>query len=74
MRPISIPRLELQAATLSVKIYQMLMNELMYEISKVRFWSNSQTTLQYIKNETKRFQTYFANRVAEIREVTSPDQ
>ena len=74
MRPISIPRLELQAATLSVKIYRVLMHELTYEISKVTFWSNSQTTMQYIKNDTKRFQTYVANRVAEIREVTSPDQ
>ena len=61
--PISIPTLELQAATLSVRIYRMLMDELTYEISKVTFWSDSQTTLQYIKNETKRFQTYVASRV-----------
>ena len=74
VRPISIPRLELQAATLSVKMYRVLIDELTYEISKVTFWSDSQTTLQYIKNETKRFQTYVANRVTEIREVTSPDQ
>ena len=74
MRPISIPRLELQAATLSVKMYRVLVDELTYKISKATFWSDSQTTLQYIKNEFKRFQTYVANRVAEIREVTSPDQ
>ena len=30
--------------------------------------------MQYIKNESKRFQTYVANRVVEIREVTTPDQ
>ena len=46
MRPISIPRLELQAATLSVKIYRVLMDELTYEIGKITFWSDSQTTLQ----------------------------
>ncbi|XP_067034701.1 uncharacterized protein [Acropora muricata] len=74
VRPISIPRLELQAATLSVKISRVLLDELTYEISKITFWSDSQTTLQYIKNETKRFQTNIANRVTEIREVTSPDQ
>ncbi len=73
VRPISIPRLELQAATLSVKMYRVLMDELTYEISKATFWSYSQTTLQYIKNETKQFQTYVANRVTEIRAVTSPD-
>ena len=74
MRPISIPRLELQAATLSVKMYRVLVHELTYKISKATFWSDSQTILQYINNESKRFQTYVANRVAEIREVTSPDQ
>ena len=52
----------------------MLLDELTYAIGKITFWSDSQTTLQYIKNETKRFQTYVANRVTEIREVTSPDQ
>ena len=74
VRPISIPRLELQAATLSVKISRVLLDVLMYQISKITFWSDSQTTLQYIKNETKRFQTYVANRVTEILEVTSPHQ
>ena len=74
MRPISIPRHELQAATLSVKMYRVVVVELTYKISKATFWLDSQTTLQYIKNESKRFQAYAANRVAEIREVTSPDQ
>ena len=35
LRPISIRRLELQAATLSVKIYRVLIDELTYDISKV---------------------------------------
>ena len=74
VRPISIPRLELQAATLSVKMYRVLMDELTYKISGATFWTDSQTTLQYIKNDSKRFQTYVANRVIEIPEVTTPDQ
>jgi hypothetical protein len=65
---------ELQAAALSVKIYQTIKDELTYKVDQVTFWSDSQTTLQYIANETKRFHTYVANRVAEIREVTSPQQ
>ncbi|KAL9975992.1 hypothetical protein ACROYT_G013221 [Oculina patagonica] len=74
VRAISIPRLELQAATLSAKIYQVCRDELTYKIDRVVFWTDSQTTLQYIKNETKRFNTYVANRIAEIREITRPDQ
>ena len=65
VRPISI---------LSVKMYRVLVDELTYKLSKTTFWSDSQMTLQYIKNESKRFQVYVANHVAEIREVTSPDQ
>ena len=74
VRPISIPRLELQTVTLSVKMYRVLVDELTYKISKATFFSDSQTKLQYIKNVSKQFQTYVANCVAEIREVTSPDQ
>ena len=44
MRLISIPRLELQAATLSVKMYRVLMAELTYKISSTTFWTDSQTT------------------------------
>ena len=54
---ISIPRLKEQATTLSVKIYRVLIGELSYEIRQGTFWSDSQTTLQYIKTETKRYQT-----------------
>lgn len=32
------------------------------------------TSLQYIKNRTKCFQTFVANRVAEIQDTTSPEQ
>ena len=43
MRPISIPRLELQAATLSVKMYRVLVDELAYKINEATFWSDSQS-------------------------------
>ena len=38
MRPISIPRLELQTVTLSVKMYRVLVDELTYKISKATFF------------------------------------
>jgi len=60
VRTISIPRLELRV----------LLDELTYKIRKATFWSDSQTTLQYIKKKSKRFQTYVAKPVAEIHELT----
>jgi hypothetical protein len=70
----SIPRLELQSAVLSVRIYQTIRSEITYSLTSIHFWSDSQTVLKYIDNESKRFNVYVANRVAEIREATSPDQ
>ena len=71
VRPISIPRLELQAVTLSARTYQVCREKLTYNIDRVVFWTDSQTSLQYIKNESKRFHTYVTNRIAEIRDNQS---
>ena len=38
------------------------------------FWSDSQTVLQFVNNDSRRFHTYVAPRVAEIREETDPAQ
>jgi hypothetical protein len=74
LKPISIPRLELQAATLSVKMYKVIKEELTYSIAQTYFWTDSQTTLQSIRNLTKRFNAYVANRVTEISEETISEQ
>jgi len=70
----TIPRLELQAATLAAKMYSTVTEELTLSIDKAVFWTDSMTVLQYIRNEEKRFEVYVANRIATIRELTKPDQ
>ena len=49
---VSIPRLELTAATLSVKISKMLRDELDIHISSEVFWTDSQVVLGYINNDS----------------------
>jgi hypothetical protein len=71
---ISIPRLELQAAVLSVQMDTVLRREMDIDISKSYFWVDSQIVLKYIQNESRRFQVFVANRVGKIRQETSPDQ
>ena len=68
------PRLELHAAVLAARLSKMILIDLDLQVDKVFFWSDSMTSLQYIKNRTRRFQTFVANRVAEIHETTSPEQ
>ena len=64
----TIPRLELAAATVSIRLNKVLKKELEILIDTITFWTDSMTVIRYIENEIKRFHTYVANRVALIRE------
>ena len=74
LRKMTIPRLELTAAALAVKMDIMLKKELGLEIKKSHFWSDSTIVLGYINNTSKRFQTYVANRVSTIHGGSSVNQ
>ena len=71
---VSVPRLELQAATIAVRMHRLILKEIDLVVSAPFFWTDSKITLQYINNETRRFKTYVANRVAEIRDASQPCQ
>ena len=70
----SVPRLELQAAVITTRLHLLIREELDLPLVGVTFWSDSLTTLQYIVNERRRFKPFVANRVNEIREVSTPQQ
>lgn len=74
LKQVTIPRLELAAATMSIRLNKVLKKELEIPIDTISFWSDSMTVLRYIGNESRRFHTYVANRVALIREDSSPSQ
>ena len=70
----TIPRLELCAAVLAVEVAQVIVEHLRVQLDHINFYSDSRVVLGYINNETKRFFTYVANRVARIRSFSSPSQ
>ena len=74
LKQMTIPRLELTAAALSVKLDKVIRREIDLPIEKSIFWTDSTLVLQYIQNEDKRFHTYVANRVALIHEGSTPSQ
>lgn len=74
IKTITIPRLELAAATVAIQLDRTLKRELEFPICSSTFWTDSTTVLQYLKNDSKRFHTYVANRVAFIRSNSSPEQ
>jgi hypothetical protein len=73
-RCLTLPRLELQAAVLGVRVQLSVVMELKLEITAIHFWSDSLIVLHYIRNDDKRLKTFVANRVSEIRQHSDPDQ
>ena len=70
MRATNIHRLELTAAFTASKISNLLNSELDISPLLHQYWSDSKIVLGYIKNESKRFRVYVANRTQAIRETT----
>ena len=74
LKPVTIPRLELTAAVVAVRVDKMLQAELQLPLERSVFWTDSTSVLKYIKNEDKRFQTFVANRVTTIRDHSDVSQ
>ena len=75
IREISIPRLELTAAVISVKLSRMIRDELDLTVNKVVYWTDSTLVLKCINNETKRFHTFESNnQLTIIHDGSTPQQ
>jgi transposase InsO family protein len=74
LKAMTIPRMELAAATLAVKLSRLVDEQLDFPIEKIHFWTDSTTVLRYIANTKTRFQTFVANRLAIINAHTTFDQ
>ena len=74
LKSITIPRLELSAAIEAVKLDCVIKRELDEPLMESTFWTESQITLAYIQNDSKRFKVFVANRVATLRRHSVPDQ
>ncbi len=74
VKVITIPRLELTAAVVAVKLSLRLKEELHMEVDAEYFWCDSKIVLAYLSNDAKRFHVFVANRVQFIRDHTTPQQ
>ena len=71
LKTITIPRMELTAASLSAQFHKFLEEQLDLPIHRSIFWTDSTIVLQYLRIEAKRFQIFVANRLAIIHDVSS---
>lgn len=74
LKVVTIPRLELTAAVISVEVSNVLKRELDYVDVEELFWTDSKAVLGYIRNEARKFHTFVANRVQRIQLSTTPQQ
>ena len=71
---ITIPRIELVKATLSVKISAPLRKELQLLNVEETFWTDIEVVLGYIRNESRKLKVFVANRIKMIRDHTDIHQ
>ena len=74
VKPLSIPRLESQAAVLSVQLACTIQKEHDYEVSSSYYWSDSSAVIGRIHRESKRHPAFTAIRLFEILDTSELQQ
>ncbi|XP_036329813.1 uncharacterized protein LOC118741953 [Rhagoletis pomonella] len=71
LKPLTIPRLELQAAVLGTRLMQTIREEHSVVVNDCLLWSDSSTVMKWIRSEHRRYKPFVQHRVAEILASTS---
>ena len=74
LKTVSIPRLELVAATMATKVDVSLRNNFDSSLSESVFWTDSMSVLYMIRNSAKRFPVFVSNRLAQIEDRSTSSQ
>ncbi|XP_062713485.1 uncharacterized protein LOC134290377 [Aedes albopictus] len=74
LKPLSIPRLELQAAMIGARLMQTICSSLTLPISKRVLWSDSTTVLAWLRSDSRRYHQFIGFRVGEILSLTAMDE
>lgn len=74
IKAVTLPRLELTAATVSVWLGDIIKKELDDKAETIQYHTASVSVVRYIAYEQKRFHVYVANRVQLIRNLSDPNQ
>ena len=70
----SIPRLELMAAILGLRLTESVSRVYSGGLAQAVFWSDSMNVLWWIRGRSRIFKPFVANRVGEIQSLTNPKQ
>ena len=74
LKPLTVPRLELQGAVLATRLYQSIMEETRIQFMKAVFFTESNIVLSWIRSQSREFKPFVSARVAEIQSNSDPSQ
>jgi hypothetical protein len=72
--PITIPRLELMAAVLGLRLTQSIVEVLELSLKEAFFYSDSMDVLWWARGKGRDFRAFVANRIGELQMYTDPAQ
>ncbi|XP_046869366.1 uncharacterized protein LOC124462012 [Drosophila willistoni] len=74
LSPLSIPRMELQAAVIGARLSNRIQRNPSLSINSSCYWSDSKTVLKWLRMDPRKFQQFVMHRVGEILEFTNVSQ
>ena len=74
LKPLTIPRLELQAAVLAVRLAQSILHESRLQFENIIFFSDSSIVISWIRSQAREFKPFVSARIAEIHSKSEPCQ
>ena len=74
LQDVSIPRLELMAAVVGLRLAETIGSVLNIPKHEWLFWSDSMDVLYWVRGRSKKFKPFVANRVGKIQSLSNPEQ
>ena len=74
IKAVSIPRLELMGAVLSVRLAAAISTTLEVDANRIYYWTDSMNVVCWIRQRSRTLKTFVANRVAKIQEASKVQQ
>ena len=72
VKAMTIPRLELMGAILSSRLAQNILKVI--SVDRTIFWTDSENVWYWVRNQSREFKPFVANRIGEIQRTSSPEQ
>ena len=74
VKPVTIPRLELEAALVAARLARSVQDELQIFVDRRRFYTDSRMVFAWIRNDPRNFRAFVCFRLGEIGELSDPGE